>query len=422
MHRFHLVRLSVAVLVLAVFSGCLVGVRSDEAAPPEAAAPEAGPIDVRQFGAVGDGKADDTQALQRALDAAAYQGAERTDPLAVRTGRVVLPEGHYRITAPLKLTPAHKGIVIEGCGGMTWFGGAPGSKRTPFARTQVIYDGPEGGSMIDIRGINGMEIRNLGLLGMGKAGVLVKGNSPRGHATGRIRFQRVLFIDGGTGVEFGGETATNGDTSYLVECFFRNLDKGFVTRAGQNVLFTFVRCDFMNVGTCWHAEKGGAYEAMSCFARSCPLVIRIDEVGVNNGTFHFSNLKVEPILGKNRGRATILKAGSEAMVVFTSLNIVAAVATQGEGLDVPAFDLGPSALVTVTGSQISGKVATLRGKPDAVPTYLTFDSCRFRVHADPRKTIDLDEHSGYEVRNSTVVADVQGKPEFLRRVVKGVGE
>src|SRR5690606_29391757 len=44
---------------------------------------------VRRFGAKGDGKTDDTQAIQAAIDAG--------------TGTVYFPKGSYRITAPLDL-------------------------------------------------------------------------------------------------------------------------------------------------------------------------------------------------------------------------------------------------------------------------------------------------------------------------------
>ena len=45
------------------------------------------PVDVRGFGAVGDGKADDTAAIQKAVDAG--------------VGLVQLPKGVYRITKPI---------------------------------------------------------------------------------------------------------------------------------------------------------------------------------------------------------------------------------------------------------------------------------------------------------------------------------
>ena len=61
-------------------------------------------IDARDYGARGDGKADDTDALQRALDAAGVAG---------RT--VLLPTGQYLISRPLRL-PRNVDLVGQGMG------------------------------------------------------------------------------------------------------------------------------------------------------------------------------------------------------------------------------------------------------------------------------------------------------------------
>ncbi|RYF06060.1 MAG: hypothetical protein EOO77_27475, partial [Oxalobacteraceae bacterium] len=60
-------------------------------------------VDVRQVGAIGNGKVDDTAACQEALDVVESAGG----------GVVILPAGEYRITSPLRL-PARVGL--QGCG------------------------------------------------------------------------------------------------------------------------------------------------------------------------------------------------------------------------------------------------------------------------------------------------------------------
>lgn len=60
-------------------------------------------VDVRQAGAVGDGKSDDTAACQEALDVVESDGG----------GVVLLPPGDYRITSPLKLPPR---VGLQGSG------------------------------------------------------------------------------------------------------------------------------------------------------------------------------------------------------------------------------------------------------------------------------------------------------------------
>ena len=71
-----------------VFTAALIAVAGVAAAEGPAPGPSSPPqATVCDFGAVGDGRADDTQALQRAVDA--------------RTGDVRLPRGVYRITRPV---------------------------------------------------------------------------------------------------------------------------------------------------------------------------------------------------------------------------------------------------------------------------------------------------------------------------------
>lgn len=77
----------------------------------------------RDFGAVGDGKTDDTEAVQRTIDAARTCG---------RDSLAYLPKGRYVITAPLKMTGSR--YRFGGCG----FGSA------------LIWRGPEGGTTLEI--------------------------------------------------------------------------------------------------------------------------------------------------------------------------------------------------------------------------------------------------------------------------------
>ena len=86
------------------------------AVPAEESASTTGQFDVRQFGAVGDGKTDDTAAFQKALDAAAQAGG----------GTVHAPRGNYffagHLNVPNAVTlaglwqsvPAHNGIRDQG--------------------------------------------------------------------------------------------------------------------------------------------------------------------------------------------------------------------------------------------------------------------------------------------------------------------
>lgn len=58
---------------------------------------------VTRFGATGDGKQDDTKAIQKALEAAAREGG----------GIIIIPRGYYKLSAPLNLPP---NTVLRGAG------------------------------------------------------------------------------------------------------------------------------------------------------------------------------------------------------------------------------------------------------------------------------------------------------------------
>jgi parallel beta-helix repeat protein len=93
-------------------------------------------VDVRQAGAIGNGKADDTAACQEAMDAVESAGG----------GVVVLPTGEYKITSPLRL-PARVGL--QGCGQQSLLR-AHGCHGIVIERSDVI--GPRRVSDFSIQG------------------------------------------------------------------------------------------------------------------------------------------------------------------------------------------------------------------------------------------------------------------------------
>ena len=98
--------------LLAASFGALGGALPTRAAEPAPAGRPAGPVfDVRDFGAAGDGKADDTDAFSRALKAAETAGA----------GIVFEPTGQFLIKSRLSVP---ENVVVEGV------------FRAPTARTQ----------------------------------------------------------------------------------------------------------------------------------------------------------------------------------------------------------------------------------------------------------------------------------------------
>jgi len=139
---------------LAALAAGLAGGRRSEAAGVAAPAPDhAKALSARQFGAVGDGVADDTAALQAALEAV-------FDPSDHAAGLLVIPPGDYKITRSLRFTQR------ENCGQ---------SRRVSARGARLVSAIPDGGHVLHIRSaatwhfiiLEGLEIAGSGSDGHG---------------------------------------------------------------------------------------------------------------------------------------------------------------------------------------------------------------------------------------------------------------
>lgn len=364
-------------------------------------------IDVKSFGAVGDGKADDTEAVQRAIEAAMLPSVR--DPLLVRPGELRFPPGHYRVTKPLVIRGGT--IVLKGTGPVDSFGGTPGQKRArrPRAGTQLIYDGPAGGVLLDVIGSGGLQIEDLGFIGMDKASVLLRINSEKGAGAGRFYFETCVFADADTGIECGNtDWPKNAADMTFNTILFAELKTGFRTQATPNIDYTFIRPHCRNVDLVFHFVKGGVCYASNATMVNCGLGIRIEGCGKNTGVFCFDLLRMES--ARKRAYRLIEVDGPEtAMVVFNALNMQTNRAGREAGDARPLMDLGPNAQVVVNGGLFTnGPIARLRGSAAGGPTWLQINDCRFDPwgghNIDPWRegVIDADDLSGFEIRNCTV--------------------
>ncbi len=336
-------------------------------------------VSVKDFGAVGDGKHDDTAAIERAIHAASLAGPINFSRWSAARGLVVFPPGLYRITAPLKLGPATWNMEIRGAAG-------PGV-------TALLWGGPKGGTMLSIDGSGGVVVKDLQFLGAHRAGKGISVNSPTGYGFGNGMFSKLTFSDMGRGFVCGSHSYICSADMTLSDVNFVHCHTGFLTLSDQNLDYLFLRCTAQFCNTALHFHRGGSVVGELFTTYDVHTVVQIDHGGINAGTYCFDGMRVDGDGG--HFRTVVLRARGETNVDFNTLDIV--ISGVRRFPETPAFILGPTANVAVDSSMITGDVAVLAGAKAGPPTWIEFNNCRFRE--DPRPQIKCGAYCGYALAN-----------------------
>jgi hypothetical protein len=207
----------------------------------------------RDYGAVGDGKTDDTKALQRGLD----------DLIKHEKACVLyLPAGTYRLTDTVKtVRKAH-----TDCQGVTLIGEDP-------ARTILRWDGPEGGTMVHWDAWYS-KISRFTLDGAGKAttGLLYGPAFSTYNETSDL-----IFKDLKSGLIFG-EPGTNGQAeNEVLRCHFLHCGTGIQTVNWNSMDIWVWYCRFEDCDRGVYNVMGNWHVWQSLFLRS-----RTADVGIMN--------------------------------------------------------------------------------------------------------------------------------------------
>jgi hypothetical protein len=279
-------------------------------AEAQAAAPEAfiGPLpgwkNARaDFGAVGDGRADDTAALQRALSSLVATGSTA----------LFLPAGRYRITRTLVLprmgARQAQGLNIQG---------------DDPARTVIVWDGPRDGRMFEYGGWYS-KLGRITFDGAGKAGIALA------HGTEFVTANEIadcVFQDVGVGIEAGTPEHAGVAETAAIRCrFMRCTRAGASLRNFNSLDWWFRQCRFedcqVGITNLYGAGNFHAYDSVFLRSRDADLSIR------NTGYLSFRNNH---------------SIGSKAFFVAQAVGAGAEVTLQGnrivDTLDVAAVKVG----------------------------------------------------------------------------------
>jgi len=213
-------------------------------------------VDVRLRGAVGDGKADDTAALQRAFD-------------GVRSGSTVyLPPGVYRVTQTLRIVGPAIGVTVVGHG----------------RDTTLVWDGGEGASLLTDDGLSTSRFVGIQFDGRGKAAVGFRHESHRRFET-EVRHQHLAFRN----FTDAGILAAPEDKYALAEtefnnCLFDNCRRGVAFVSFNDYNYTFDGCEFRRCDVAIQCVHGNFY------ARNCHFEAS-REVDIHSAPEHASSVR-----------------------------------------------------------------------------------------------------------------------------------
>ena len=203
-------------------------------------------VDVRELGAEGDGVADDTEAIQAALD-------------GVTNGTTVyLPAGTYRVTETLTLTGPLIGVAVIGHG----------------RETRLVWDGEEGGKLLVDDGVAYSRYVGLTFEGGGTAAVGFFHHSDNRFET-EVQHRHLAF----RGFTDSGILADHQDSYALAEtvfenCLFEDCGRGVGFVSFNDYNYTFDGCEFRRCGVGIDCSHGNYYARDTHFEGSATVDIR----------------------------------------------------------------------------------------------------------------------------------------------------
>lgn len=340
-------------------------------------------INVKDLGAVGDGKADDTAAFQKALDSTSAQISE-----------ILIPAGQYRITQTLTFKQhAAKGLIIRGQGGVAW-------KHWPKAST-LVWDGVEGGTLIHTIGMGGCSFRDMNFDGNQKARILFLANTVKGWGNMLNSMHNVHFYNADVGIQMASEPGEHNNSDYMFEYItFGSVKTGFLTKNDQGVDFLFNFIFGLNCGTILDFERGGNLQVNSAQLTNCKLFLNVGGGGRNTGVYLCNNVRIESSDGGAKNRYQLVKSypkWQQAIIKFINYDDCQHAWTRNQtpNRTLPLCDIGPGSMVIIESSIFNSPLANLSGTSQS-PANLITRECSFSF-IKPKDTINANEFGYFKL-------------------------
>lgn len=260
-------------------------------------------VNVRDFGAKGDGNTDDTAAIQTALDVA-----------VATNGKVVVPVGVYPVSATLTLT----GVRTTGHGATVAIEGSGSSSGS--SGTVIKWSGPNaiGTKLLSVDGIHRFALRGVLLQGSGTVETLLYAtqHAPTTHSGYGWRFDDVVFENvrvNGVGFSIP-DTTTDMSRFGFTNCVFAPVapgSKGFYSSNQNSLNHTFTGCGIQQADYGLYIQ-GGSFTARSCeFTGNAVADIYLQSADVSTVLGGWSEQSRQFLIGSNLG-----------LVAYTIANVI----------------------------------------------------------------------------------------------------
>jgi Pectate lyase superfamily protein len=322
-------------------------------------------INVKDFGAKGDNRHDDTAAIQNAINKAS------SPP---EGGILYFPAGHYLVSKTLIIEYA-QGLIMRGEGCMGYKANYGTNKTT---QSVLIWNGEPDGILLHSIGSFSGSYEDIAFAGKKvnspeekQAGILFLSTGVKGFGNMLHSFSNVSFSYAKVGLQMGSENSVDMCNSDMVfnSIYFGFLDSGIKTCNTQAVDYTFNFVFGLKVKTVFDFRKGGNL-LVNTAQLTCSNLLYIGENGSNSCTYMFNNVRIEGGIDaqKRNQRFYAVKTSNKLGVALIKFNNFCDAqwywSRQTQRPQMPLFNINGGTLVEIKNSMFQGPVATVNGSTE----------------------------------------------------------